>query len=321
MASAMLGPTLSAAPLGRFCQGCCQVPHRRRDEECKNYVRCHGISTDRQDNITINQAMAAIAEQCLNQSLPSSDQEVLIGVGSGDLVAEFLRASSIIMEDRCFGSKVSFVPTSMSAASELKMLDLEVKTMAAAEHVDIFVDQPDQVHIVDPFNVYYIVGSGDNGLQIGQPDIKLVHQAAQSSTQWCLLTHYQGDMRSARLSGQLSVLIDGDELEWEECAEEVDDIFLGDAEITRRSNSENANTRGFPVITSENNMILDVLFYNDFRLYGQSEPYEIILDEMLGIEGVVTTGLIGPSKKPVVIHQFGRLPDGDRCAWSATHIS
>jgi ribose 5-phosphate isomerase A len=268
--------------------------------------------------------MAAIAEQCLDQSVRSTDQEpILIGVGSGDLVAEFLRASSIIIEDRSLGSKVAFVPTSLSAASELKMLDLKVKNVATAEHVNVFVDQPDQVHVVDPFNVYYVVGSGDNGLQIGQPDIKLVQKAAQSSTQWCLLTHYQGDVRSARLSGQLSVLIDGDELEWEECAEEVDDIFLGDAEITRRSNSENANTRGFPdpVITSENNMILDVLFYEDFRLYGQSEPYEIILDEMLGIEGVVTTGLIGPSKKPVVINQFDCLPNSERCAWTMTYTS
>lgn len=224
-----------------------------------------------------------------------------VGVGSGDLVAAFLEY--LANEKADVVGNMRFVPTSLSVESELKMLGLPIAPVT--KDVDIFVDQADHVHVMDS-DVYYIVGTGENGPQVGQPDVPTVLQVASTAPRITLLC--KGAGLSSRLSGQLPIFIEGDEVEWEEYAEEIDDIFLGDGEVTRRSNSEDANTRGMPdpVITSDGNMILDVAFYKDLRLFGESVPYTDIIRAIEMVDGVVCTGLIrcsAATQEILVVHQ------------------
>lgn len=74
----------------------------------------------------------------------------------------------------------------------------------------------------------------------------------------------------------------------------VDDTFLGDAEVMRRSHSAEANTRGYPdpVITKEGNMILDLFFYEDFKLFGESVDYDTFQSTLMKIPGVVSSGVV-----------------------------
>jgi len=109
-------------------------------------------------------------------------------------------------------------------------------------------------------------------------------------------------MENSRLCGQLPVIIEGDSEtgdSWEEVAEEVDDVVVVDAEVTRRSHSVDANTRGNPdpVILSDGNMILDLMFYQGLQLFGDFVPYQELQEELEGIDGVVTCGLVCVSKK------------------------
>lgn len=92
----------------------------------------------------------------------------------------------------------------------------------------------------------------------------------------------------------LQVLIHGDTEAWEETAEILDDIFLGDAELRRRSFDPNANPRGgtTPVVTGEGDMLIDIQFYEELKLFGEQEPYETIVEEIELTEGVVSHGLI-----------------------------
>lgn len=274
-----------------------------------------------------NRIVTPIQRQCMGSSA-SDLQKVMsevsqgigqgtIAVGSGDLVAAFLE----YLADQDDIGDVQFVPTSLSVESELKMLGLP--KVSEAEHVDMFVDQADSVQVMGG-DVYYIIGTGVNGPQVGQPDIPKVQQLARTASRVVLLTHHQGDIMSTRLSGQLPILIEGDELEWEEYAEEIDDVFLGDGEITRRSNNEDANTRGMPdpVITSDGHMILDVAFYNDLRLFGESVPYLDLVRTIEGIDGVICTGLVHCSsqcKKSITVHQIGGDPIA--CTLATTHVS
>lgn len=254
--------------------------------------------------VTLHRSLSSFQIQCAgSRSNPSTFEEAVseisdgirkgtVAVGSGDLVAAFLEHMA---EKRDIGH-VKFAPTSLSVESEIKMLGLPRDSEAL--WADVFIDQADQVHVTDGI-VSYIVGTGQNGPQVGQPDIPVVQKMAGAARKIILLTHQSGDITSTRLSGQLPILIEGDELEWEECAEEVDDMFLGDGEITRRSNNEEANCRGMPdpVITSDGDMILDVAFYKDLRLYGESVPYRDITRAIEGIEGVVVSGLVQCSSK------------------------
>ena len=258
---------------------------------------------------TLHEAMSEISAEI---------RQGIVAVGSGDLVAAFLE--HVATRDDI--GDVKFAPTSLSVESELKMLGLP--RVSELGKVDVFVDQADHVHVVDG-EVSYIVGTGENGPQVGQPDIPLVQRVAGSAPRVILLTHQrQGDITSTRLSGQLPILIEGDELEWEEYAEEIDDIFLGDGEITRRSNSEDANTRGMPdpVITSDGNMILDVAFYKDLRLYGQSVPYSDIARAVEGVDGVVVTGLVQcqtQDKESITVHQI-HTDDATTCILQTTRV-
>jgi ribose 5-phosphate isomerase len=69
---------------------------------------------------------------------------------------------------------------------------------------------------------------------------------------------------------------------------------LGDAEVMRRSHSAEANTRGYPdpVITKDGYMILDLFFYSDFKLFGESVDYETFESTLIKIPGVVSSGLV-----------------------------
>lgn len=101
----------------------------------------------------------------------------------------------------------------------------------------------------------------------------------------------------------MQVLIQGDKEAWEDTAEVLDDIFLGDAEIRRRSFDASADPRGgdAPVITSEGNMLIDIQFYEDIRLFGEPEPYEKVVEEIELTEGVIAHGLVLDNTDMVII--------------------
>ncbi|GLI65575.1 hypothetical protein VaNZ11_009147 [Volvox africanus] len=105
-----------------------------------------------------------------------------------------------------------------------------------------------------------------------------------------------------RLGGVLPVWLGADG--WEEPAEELDDIFLGDAELWRRSSSgqpENPRGGDHPYISLQGHTIVDVRFYEGLKLYGEDEPYDKIAEEIQKISGVVAHGLlIGKAAAAVV---------------------
>lgn len=93
---------------------------------------------------------------------------------------------------------------------------------------------------------------------------------------------------------------------WEEAAEELDDIFLGDAELWRRPQDprESANPRGgrAPLVQPDGSTLVDVRFYEGLCLFGEADAdYARILEEIAGVPGVVATGLfVGKATAAVV---------------------
>ncbi|EFJ44721.1 hypothetical protein VOLCADRAFT_95072 [Volvox carteri f. nagariensis] len=82
---------------------------------------------------------------------------------------------------------------------------------------------------------------------------------------------------------------------WEEHAEQLDDIFLGDAELWRRSfagQPENPRGGDHPYVSPQGYTIVDVRFYEGLKLYGENEPYDKIADEVQQVAGVAGHGLL-----------------------------
>lgn len=104
-----------------------------------------------------------------------------------------------------------------------------------------------------------------------------------------------GKQYKNNLDGSIPVLINP--LNWFETAEEIEDLFLGDAEVWRRPSIGYADPLGgdFPLVTREGHNVLDVIFTSPIvNLVDVAES----LDK---IDGVVEHGVFAKTPCTVVI--------------------
>jgi len=260
-----------------------------------------------------NSSSAKVLEH-IEEALVVLGDRPVVGVGAGDLVAKFLHHCSIASESvKEFG----FQPIGTeSIKQELSLLGLRVEdtTDVRTEAHRIIVVQADQVDETDGEDaIWFITGRGFNGPQTSPVDLQALEVALASCSRVIILTAGE---EAGRLGGGLPVVIEGDEVEWEEIAEEVDDLFVTDAEITRRSNREDANTRGVPdpVIGETRDgtptMTLDLTFYEGLQLMGEEVPYAMLQQSLKSTPGVVVSGLFGVERNRAIVVRW-RETDAD----------
>ncbi|KAJ0016437.1 hypothetical protein Pint_11439 [Pistacia integerrima] len=94
------------------------------------------------------------------------------------------------------------------------------------------------------------------------------------------------------LEGSIPVQVQS--LNWMDAAEEIDDMFLGDAEVWRRPYIGHAGPLGgdFPLITKEGHNVLDVIFTSPIQSLAE------VAESLDKVEGVVDHGIV--SKSPLV---------------------
>lgn len=230
-----MGGLISPFPVARPCatfghvqQSGKKIP-RLLYRQSLRYNLCHGTTLDRRVSFCcqgsgsgtqfvlseggIDEVAATFVEHVCNLDSPS----ITVSLGTGEIISSFLEriASS---EFKSHKERVKFVPTSMAVSSECGLLGLGVSQLARDSAIDIHIDQADEVH-VDRDRVYYIIGRGENGPQVGQPDIPCVQAAVRGAKELVIFT--EDNIFDMRLSGMLPVVIEGGlEDEWEECAEE-----------------------------------------------------------------------------------------------------
>lgn len=88
------------------------------------------------------------------------------------------------------------------------------------------------------------------------------------------------------IDGSIPVLIKS--INWLETAEEIDDLFLGDAEVWRRASIGYAGPLGgdFPLVTKEGHNVLDVIFTSPIQNLAE------VADCLDQVVGVVEHGVI-----------------------------
>ncbi len=72
-----------------------------------------------------------------------------------------------------------------------------------------------------------------------------------------------------------------------------------------------ANARGGddPYVSPEGHNIIDVVFEGTFKLFGEEEAYEKILDEIVSVPGLVTHGLLLKSANAAIVAKKSGIPE------------
>eukprot|EP00890_Picochlorum_soloecismus_P006424 jgi/Picsp_1/6783/NSC_04123-R1_protein len=255
-----------------------------------NVYKCHaGEVTDYQREV------ARKTLEVLLQDVQKTN--ITIGLGTGVLInALVAQVSDMKMNN----TQLQFVPASNVTASEAALHGVPMVPFSEIDSIDVFVDEANEISISGN-RIAYLVGSGVNGPQVGQPNIPRLQKALSISNDRIVLSSSRD---VPRLGGRMAIVIESDD--WEETAEDIDDLFLGDAEVARRSFDPGANPRGgqSPVVTGDMHMILDVAFYEGLKLMGKPVSYEEIVQEIENVPGIVAIGLVTGASRAI-------LPDDD----------
>ncbi|KAI6703103.1 hypothetical protein NL676_012239 [Syzygium grande] len=208
---------------------------------------------------------------------------MVIGLGSGNassMAIKYLgqQLSAGALED------IVGVPTSVTSASEAAKSGIPLDNYQGCSQIDFAFDDAD---IIEEDTLIAVIGR--RKLEGGESIIqeKFVLNAAQRLVFIITENRYKG-----ALDGSVPVLVQS--LNWMETAEEIDDLFLGDAEVWRRPSIGHADPLGgdFPVVTKDGHNVLDVIFTSPIADLAQ------VAESLDRVDGVVDHGVI--SKFPCI---------------------
>lgn len=170
------------------------------------------------------------------------------------------------------------VPMSSASASEAAKAGLPLHSIEDNLKLDFAFDDAD---IIQEGTLSAVVGR--RGVE-GRESIIKEKAIAKAATQFVFIV--DETRFTQHLTGAVPVLIRQED--WLETAEEIDDLFLGDAEVWRRPSFGEAGPLGgdFPLITAEGCFVLDVIFTTTI-----ASPADVA-GSLEAIDGVVEHGLV-----------------------------
>ncbi|XP_051129107.1 probable ribose-5-phosphate isomerase 4, chloroplastic isoform X2 [Andrographis paniculata] len=195
---------------------------------------------------------SSILLQAARQTVDSFvENGMVIGLGSGlasgfaiQYLGRKLRSGAL--------KDVVGVPMSVDSASEAAKAGVPMDQYADGSKIDLAFDDAD---VMEEDTLSAVIGR--QKLQAVESIIqeKTILRAARKLVFIIAAKHYQG-----AVEGSIPVLIES--INWLDTAEEIDDMFLGDAEVWRRPSVGYAGPLGgdFPLITKEGHNVLDVIF-------------------------------------------------------------
>lgn len=202
---------------------------------------------------------------------------MVVGLGSGHASAlaiqylgQQLRAGTI--------KHVTGIPTCAGSASEAAKAGIPLEQYDDSFKIDLAFDEAD---IMEEETLAAIVGRRKL-----QGDDSIIKEKTILEAAGQLIFIVKEKQLKGSVEGSIPVLIKS--VNWLETAEEIDDLFLGDAEVWRRPAIGYAGPLGgdFPLVTKEGHNILDVIFTSPMESLVEVAK---ILDQ---IDGVVEHGVI-----------------------------
>ncbi|XP_010494477.1 PREDICTED: probable ribose-5-phosphate isomerase 4, chloroplastic isoform X2 [Camelina sativa] len=215
---------------------------------------------------------------------------MVIGLGSGeasDMVIRYLgqqlRSGSL--------QNVVGVPMSARSASEAAKYGIPLEYFRDDNQIDFAFHDADAV---EEGSLIAVIGrrrsSQEDDYILKQKASESIVKAADEAVFMIKEEQYK-----ASLEGSIPVLVQS--LNWLAIAEEIDDLYLGDAEVWRRASVGDAGPLGgdFPIVTSDGHNILDVIFTTPIPSLAN------VAESLETIDGVVDHGLVIKTRCSVVI--------------------
>ncbi|KAJ9691358.1 hypothetical protein PVL29_013515 [Vitis rotundifolia] len=204
--------------------------------DCLATTRCRFPSVTRSCLADASSALLQAAKHTVDTYIKS---RMVIGLGSGhasDMAIQYLgrQLRTGALKD------ITGIPMSVASASEAAKVGIPLGHYQDCSQIDFAFDDADVI---------------EEGTLVAIIQEKSILKAADK-----LVFIIQEKQYKCDLEGSIPVLVQS--LNWMETAEEIDDLFLGDAEVWRRPSIGHADPLGgdFPLVTSEGHNILDVIF-------------------------------------------------------------
>ncbi|KAL6332337.1 hypothetical protein AAG906_004903 [Vitis piasezkii] len=248
--------------------------------DCLATTRCRFPSVTRSCLADASSALLQAAKHTVDTYIKSG---MVIGLGSGhasDMAIQYLgrQLRTGALKD------ITGIPMSVASASEAAKVGIPLGHYQDCSQIDFAFDDAD---VIEEGTLVAIIGR--RRLQGNESIIqeKSILKAADK-----LVFIIQEKQYKCDLEGSIPVLVQS--LNWMETAEEIDDLFLGDAEVWRRPSIGHAGPLGgdFPLVTSEGHNILDVIFTSPILKLAE------VAESLDKIDGVVEHGVI--SKIPCI---------------------
>ena len=191
------------------------------------------------------------------------------------------------------------IPSSVICASEAEKAGIKVGNHEEGAQIDFAFADAD---VIEEGTLAAVIGRGKT--ESGQPSFIQEKGIVKSADKVAFII--DNDKYVNGIEGSIPVLVKSGN--WIDTAEEIDDLFLGDAEVWRRPSIGTAGPSGgdFPLVTKEGHHILDVIFTTPIQDLGK------VAEDLEKIVGVVDHGIICNTMPYAVIASKGEVQVLDR---------
>ncbi|CAL9169681.1 probable ribose-5-phosphate isomerase 4, chloroplastic [Musa acuminata AAA Group] len=226
-------------------------------------------------------APVACAPDLLQAAKVTVDEYVrngmVVGLGSGRASGLAIKYLGQRLREGALKGIVG-VPTSVSSASEAAKAGIPLNNYQENLQIDFAFDDAD---LIEERTLTAIIGR--RKFEGGE---SIIEEKSIVKTASGLAFIVAENQYTSDLDGSIPVLVNSGN--WLETAEEIDDLFLGDAEVWRRPSSGDAGPLGgdFPLVTREGHHVLDVIFTSPILDLGQ------VAESLDQIDSVVDHGII-----------------------------
>ncbi|KAK8612825.1 hypothetical protein V6N13_092961 [Hibiscus sabdariffa] len=202
---------------------------------------------------------------------------MVIGLGSGQASAIAIQYLGRQIRAGAFECILG-IPTSIVSASEAAKAGIPLGELENTPQIDFAFDDVD---MIEERTLISVVGR-----QRLQGEESIIQEKLVLSMADQLVFMVTENQYKCGLEGSIPVVVES--LNWLETAEEIDDLFLGDAEVWRRPSIGQAGPHGgdFPLVTKEGHNIIDVIFTSPIASLAE------VAESLEKVDGVVEHGVV-----------------------------
>ncbi|RCV40599.1 hypothetical protein SETIT_9G067800v2 [Setaria italica] len=218
---------------------------------------------------------------------------MVVGLGSGPASALAVQYLGTRLRRGSLTDIVA-VTSSVLSASEADKAGIRASSYQEGTQIDFaFTD----AEVIEEGTLAAVIGRRKT--ESGEPSFMVEKAMVKSADKLAFITG--NDKYLTGVEGSIPVIVKSGN--WIDTAEEIDDLFLGDAEVWRRPSFGTAGPLGgdHPLVTKEGHHVLDVIFTTPIPDLGQ------VAEKLDKVAGVVDHGIICSNQSYAVIASKGEV--------------